>query len=204
MGKYIVEFIGTFFLVLTVGLSGNPIAIGAVLGAMVYMGGYVSGAHFNPAVTLAIWIQKKIETKQAAIYAAVQIVAAIAAAAVYQFVHGGHMTVAPGNGVSFSSALVAEVLFTFALVSVVLHTAVSKKTAGNDYYGLAIGAILMVGAFAVGGISGGAFNPAVGLGPNLYYLSALSDNLSNLALYLVGPLLGGLIASVVYTQALKK
>src|SRR5580765_2417802 len=131
MNKYILEFIGTFFLVLTIGLSGNPLAIGAVLAALVYMGGYISGAHYNPAVTLGIWIQKKIKSAEAGIYMGIQLIAAIAAAGVYQVIHGGKMVVAPSDKYSFVSALVAEIVFTFALVSVVLHTAVSKKTLGN-------------------------------------------------------------------------
>jgi aquaporin Z len=197
-GKYIVEFIGTFFLVLTIGLSASPIAIGVVLAALVYMGGYVSGAHYNPAVTLGVWMQKKIVSAEAGVYVLVQLIAAIAAAAVYQVIHGGKMTVAPASKYSFTAALVAEIVFTFALVSVVLHTAVSRRTVGNQYYGLAIGFILMAGAFSVGTISGGAFNPAVGLGPNIYNFSYLSDHWSNALLYLVGPLLGGALASLVF------
>jgi aquaporin Z len=198
MNKYIIEFIGTFFLVLTVGLTGNPLAIGGVLAAMVYMGGYISGAHYNPAITLGILIQKKIKAKQAAIYVAVQLVAALAAAGIYQAVHGGRIAVSPGANVGFGAALIVEMIFTFALVSVVLHTAVNKKTSGNSYYGLAIGFILMVGAYAGGHISGGAFNPAVGLGPNLYNWGTLSTHASNIWLYLIGPLAGGTIASLVY------
>jgi aquaporin Z len=196
--KLLIEFIGTFFLVLTVGLAANPIAIGLVLGAMVYMGGYISGAHYNPAVTLAIWIQKKIGSKDAGLYMLVQLVAAMAAAMVYQAIHGGKMGVAPGSKYSFTAALVAEIVFTFALVSVVLHTAVSKTTLGNSYYGLAIGFVLIAGAFSVGTISGGAFNPAVGLGPNIYNISYLTDHLSVLALYTVGPFLGAALASLVF------
>ncbi|HSW79177.1 MAG TPA: aquaporin [Candidatus Saccharimonadales bacterium] len=206
MNKYIIEFIGTFFLVLTIGLSANPIAIGVVLAALVYMGGYISGAHYNPAVTLAIWMQKKIKPNEAGVYVVVQLIAAIAAAMVYQVIHGDKMIVAPGFRYSFGAALVAEIVFTFALVSVVLHTAVSKKTAGNNYYGIAIGFILMAGAFSVGTISGGAFNPAVGLGPNIYNFGFLSQHWSNLALYLIGPLLGGFLASYIFglTQAKSK
>jgi aquaporin Z len=199
MNKYIIEFIGTFFLVLTVGLSGNPIAIGAVLAAMVYMGGYISGGHYNPAVTLGILIQKKIQAKQAGIYMLVQLIAGLAAAGTYQLVHGGKILVSPGAGVGFGAALIVEILFTFALVSVVLHTAVSKKTSGNNYYGIAIGLILMVAAFAGGPISGGAFNPAVGLGSNLYNWGALSSHLSHIWLYIIGPLAGGAIASFVFS-----
>lgn len=203
MKKYVIEFIGTFFLVLTIGLSGgNALAIGGVLAAMVYMGGYISGAHYNPAITLGILIQKKIKTTEAVIYMAVQLVAAIIAAAVYQIVHGGKMLVTPGPHVSFGAAVLVEMIFTFALVSVVLHTAVSKKTKNNTYFGLAIGFVLMAGVYAGGSISGGAFNPAVGLGPNLYNLSYLSHHISNLWLYLIGPFVGGAVASLVfgYTQ----
>jgi len=198
MNKYIVEFIGTFFLVLTIGLSGNPIAIGVVLAAMVYMGGYVSGAHYNPAITLGVLLQKKIKAKQAGIYMLVQLFAAMIAAATYHYIQGGKMVVNPGLGVSFGSAFAIEAIFTFALVSVVLHTAVNKKTKGNDYYGVAIGFVLMAAAFAGGHISGGAFNPAVGLGPDIYYWSYLSNHISDLWLYLLAPLLGGAVASYIY------
>ena len=199
MNKYIIEFIGTFFLVLTVGLTaGNALAIGAILATMVYMGGYISGGHYNPAVTLGVLMQKKIKLNEAGIYMIVQLIAALAAAGMYQAMHGGKMAVTPGAGVSFGAALLVEAVFTFALVSVVLHTAVSKKTKDNQYYGLAIGFVLLAAVFAGGSISGGAFNPAVGLGPNLYNLSALSSHVSNIWLYLIGPFAGGIIASLVF------
>lgn len=201
MKRYVIEFIGTFFLVLTIGLTaGNALAIGAVLAAMVYMGGYISGAHYNPAVTLGILLQKKIKAHEAGIYMLVQLVAAIVAASVYQLVHGGKMAVSPGPGVGFGAALIVEMIFTFALVSVVLHTAVSKKASNNDYYGLAIGFVLLAAVFAGGAISGGAYNPAVGLGPNLYNITALSDHLSNIWLYLIGPFVGGAVASYVFAM----
>ncbi len=203
MKKYVVEFIGTFFLVLTIGLTGgNALAIGGVLAAMVYLGGYISGAHYNPAVTLGILLRKKIKLKEAAVFMLVQLLAALVAAGIYQTVHGGKMIVSPGAGVGFAAALLVEAIFAFALVSVVLHTAVSDKTKNNDYYGLAIGLVLMAGVYAGGHISGGAYNPAVGLGPNIYDLSTLSNHLSNIWLYLIGPLVGGAAASLVfgYTQ----
>lgn len=203
--KYIIEFIGTFFLVLTIGLSGgNALAIGGVLVAMVFMGGYISGAHYNPAITLGILLQKKIKGNQALWYMVIQLIAAICAAAVYQTVHGGKMLVSPGPGVGFGAALIVEAIFTFALVSVVLHTAVSKKTKGNHYYGVAIGFVLMAAVYAGGHISGGAFNPAVGIGPNLYNWNVLSSNFSYFWLYLIGPFLGATVASIVYTATTEK
>lgn len=203
--KNVIEFIGTFFLVLVIGLSGgNALAIGAILAAMVYMGGYISGGHYNPAVTLGVLIQKKIQRNEALIYMIVQLLAAIVAAGAYQAVHGGKMAVGPGPNVGFGAALLVEIIFTFALVSVVLHTAISKKVSGNNYYGLAIGFVLMAAVFAGGAISGGAYNPAVGLGPNLYDISTLSNHVSNTWLYLIGPFVGGLLATLVFSATAEK
>ncbi len=199
MSKYLIEFIGTFFLVVTIGLTGgNALAIGGVLAAMVYMGGYISGGHYNPAVTLGVFMQKGLKINEVLVYMLVQLLAALAAAGAYAVIHGSKLVVAPGSGVSLKAALLVEIIFTFALVSVVLHTAVSKTTRGNSYYGLAIGFVLMAGVFAGGKISGGAFNPAVGLAPNL-----LSANMQYIWLYLIGPFAGAILASLAYkvTQA---
>ncbi len=170
MNKYLVEFIGTFFLVLTVGCTvispgaGNlaPLAIGASLMVMVFAGGHISGAHYNPAVTLGVWLRGKCQTKDVIPYWISQIVAAVIAGLVVRFFKNGS-TVTPGSFATIPS-LLAEFLFTFALVYVVLHVATSKDTAGNSFYGLAIGMTVMTGAYAVGNISGGAFNPAVVVG----------------------------------------
>ena len=203
MNKYIIEFIGTLFLVLTIGLSANPLAIAAVLAAMVYLGGYISGAHYNPAVTLAVWMRRKISGRQAVWYVFTQLIAAIAAAAIYSSLKGGTMVVTPAAGVSFKAALLAELIFSFALVSVVLHTAVNTKTKGNDYYGLAIGLVVLAGAYSVGPISGAAFNPAVGLGPTLYSWHSIANPWSNVLLYLTGPPLGGLLAAIIFGVVVK-
>ncbi len=196
--KYIVEFIGTFFLVLVIALSGNPLAIGVALTALVYMGGYISGAHYNPAVTLALWMSKKVKSDTVLPYMLTQLVAAIAASSVYFVVTNKIFIPQPGVNVNMLTAVIVEVLFTFLLASVVLHTAATEKTKGNDYFGLAIGLTVMAAAFAGGPISGGAFNPAVGVGPLLFDIGNLSANTTNIILYLVGPFLGGALASVVY------
>src|SRR5689334_15562778 len=170
MNKYIAEFIGTFFLVLTIGctvIPGTPgvippLAIGAVLMVMIYAGGHVSGAHFNPSVTLAVWIRGRCDTKDVLPYWCAQVLAGIIAALVAVFLTGKSGT--PMEIKSYPAAFVAEFLFTFALAYVVLNAATSKGTAGNSFYGLAIGMTVMAGAFAVGSIGGGAFNPAVAVG----------------------------------------
>ena len=206
MQNYITEFIGTFFLVLTVALAvplagsmapvAAPIAIGSILMVMIYMGGHISGAHYNPAVTLGVLMRGKIDAPNAMIYMAVQIAAGIAAAGVGMFLLGGEHTIgrpAIGGGYSAVQALVAEIMFTFALVSVVLNVATSKATADNFYYCLAIGFTVLAAAYAAGGISGGAFNPAVGLGGNV-----LTGNFGEVWVYLVGPFVGGALGAIVY------
>lgn len=198
MQRYAIEFIGTFFLVLVVALTGNPLAIGATLAAMVYMGGYISGAHYNPAITLAFWLKGKVTLAVAWRYWVTQLVAAMAAAGVYYAVNGQFFGAAPGDGVSWSVALLIELIFTFALVSVVLHTAATPATKGNQYYGLAIGFVLLAAVSAGGGISGGAFNPAVGVGPLLLNITHLHAHLREVWLYLLGPLAGGALAALLY------
>ncbi len=200
MQKYIVEAIGTFFLVLVVGLAViapgagvmAPLAIGATLMVMVYAGGYISGGHYNPAVTLAAAVRGKCSGKDAAAYMIAQVLAGVLAALLTGYLKAGS-TVAAGN-INVAQALVVEFLFTFALAYVVLQTATSKKTAGNSYYGLAIGFTVVVAAYAAGGISGGAFNPAVAIGATLLGLSSLG----NLWLFLVGNLAGGAAAGIVF------
>ena len=169
--KYLVEFIGTFFLVFTVGsttLFGSsgvipPIAIGFALMIMVYAGGHISGGHYNPAVSLAAVIRGALPASQWLPYAVAQVVGGVAAAFVVNYL------LSPQNyqlGAEFSlpGLIIGEFLFTFALCYVVLLTATSRPVSGNSYYGLAIGSAVTAGAFAVGGsICLGAFNPAVAI-----------------------------------------
>jgi aquaporin Z len=195
--KYMVEFIGTFFLVLTVGCTviGNgagalaPLAIGSALMVMIFAGGHISGGHFNPAVTLGVWLRGKCEVKDVAPYMISQIVAAVLAAFAVKVLKGG-AALTPLQPAP-APALLAEFLFTFALVFVVLNTATAKGTSGNSFYGLAIGFTVLVGAFSVGNISGGAFNPAVAVGISFMGLSSWS----NIWIYLVANFLGGAVAA---------
>ena len=204
MNRYLTEFIGTFFLVLTIGLtvlSGSPaapIAIGSGLMVMVYMGGHISGAHYNPAVSLAILMRGKMDSRDFVPYLVAQVVGATLAAGAVLLILGSTFAPAPAEGAGLLAVLLSEFLFTFALALVVLHVATADDTAGNDYYGLAIGFTVMVGAFAVGPVSGGAFNPAVGMGPILMDTFAGDGSMANLWIYLVGPFLGGAAAAMVF------
>jgi aquaporin Z len=202
--KLVTEAIGTFFLVLTIGLTVTageplaPVAIGTVLMVMVYMGGAVSGAHYNPAVTVAVLLRGKITTTEAAAYAVAQIVgAALAAFAVY-WLTGTTFMPAPSPTASVAQVLAVEILFTFALALVVLNVATARETEGNSYFGLAIGFTVLAGAFAGGPISGGAFNPAVGLGPALVAALVGGQPVGQVAYYVVGPIVGGALAAAVF------
>lgn len=199
MKKYLTEFIGTFFLVLVIGLSGNPLAIGSILMVMVYMGGHISGAHYNPAVTLAVLMRKKISSSDAILYMVLQIAGALVAAISVYLLTRQTFGPAPKEGYNILKPLFVEGAFTFALASVVLNAAATKATSGNSYYGLAIGFTVLAGAIAGGPISGGAFNPAVGIGPLVIDAAFGSgSNISNIWLYLVGPFAGGALAAIVH------
>lgn len=171
MNRYFVEFLGTFFLVLTVGLvvqadgigSLGPLAIGSALMVMVYAGGHISGAHYNPAITLAVWIRGRTSGRDVPGYLGAQLIAAVAASVVVHYLVV-EAPPAPPEALAWSRVFVAEFLFTFALAWVVLNSATAAATAGNSFYGLAIGFTIAAGAYAVGPISGAVFNPAVAVG----------------------------------------
>ncbi len=198
MKKYLVEFIGTFFLVLTIiaavnGGAGNlaPIAIGAALMVMVYAGGHISGAHYNPAVSLAVYIRGKLASSELLPYFIAQVLGAILAALLAINVFGFETAM---GSIEVGPALLAEVLGTFALAFVILNVATAKGTEGNSFYGLAIGFTVTAMAYVFGGISGGAFNPAVAIGISLAGMSAWT----NIWVFLVACFGGGAIAAYVF------
>jgi aquaporin Z len=200
MKKYLVEFIGTFFFIFTIGCTVippnagalAPLAIGAALMVMVFAGGHVSGGHFNPAVSLAAFIRGKLSGGDLIPYWLAQLAAAAVAAWLMRFIKLPDAAVPFGIG--WKAALLGEFLFTFALAWVVLNTATAKSTAGNSFYGLAIGMTVMTGAFAVGNVSGGAFNPAVAIGVTLMGLQTWD----NLWVFLLGDFGGAALAAVTY------
>jgi aquaporin Z len=200
MKNLLVEGVGTFFVVLVVGLTViapgagamAPLAIGTIVMVMVYAGGHISGGHYNPAVTLAAWLRGACKAADVPGYLGAQLIGASLAAFVVGVCKPGSVTAA--LRLEVLPALVAELAFTFALAYVVLNVATAKKTAGNSYFGLAIGFTVMAGAYAAGNISGGVFNPAVAVGMTLMGLSPLG----NLWIYLVGNFAGGALAALAF------
>ncbi|OGC83026.1 MAG: porin [Candidatus Abawacabacteria bacterium RIFCSPHIGHO2_01_FULL_46_8] len=204
MKKYLVEFIGTFFLVLTVivavrGTAGSlaPIAIGSILMVMVYAGGHISGGHYNPAVTLGVWLRGKCQTSDVPGYIIAQLLGGVIAAFLGVYlatnISGAAETITMGT-FDFTSGVLAEFLGTFALVWVVLNTATAKGTSGNSFYGLAIGFTIVAGIYGLGGITGGAFNPAVAVGISL----AKMTSWANLSAFLVGQIAAGISAALTF------
>ncbi len=203
MNKYIVEFIGTFFLVLTVVLAANgagamaPIAIGSILMVMVYAGGHISGAHYNPAVTLAVFMRGKCDAKDVPMYIIAQLVAAVAAAFIGEYLlgyYGKGIAIPAASSLPVLPSIFAEVFGTFALVWVVLHTATTASTSGNSYYGLAIGFTVTACAYAFGAISGGAFNPAVATG----VVTAGMVNVADIWIHLVSDFGAAALAAILF------
>jgi aquaporin Z len=197
--KLAVEFVGMFIFVFTVGMATNklgagplaPLAIGSGLMVMVFAGGHVSGGHFNPAVSTAVFLRKRMAANELGAYLVTQVAAAVLAGLVVRYVGGeqAHQAVA-----SAGKMLVAEFIFTFALAWVVLHVATARGTEGNSFYGLAIGFTVVAGAFAVGGISGGAFNPAVAIGAMVTGLFEWG----NIWIYLIADFLGAAAAAYAF------
>ncbi|HON07305.1 MAG TPA: MIP/aquaporin family protein [Verrucomicrobiota bacterium] len=204
MKKYLVEAIGTFFLVLTVivtvnGTAGNmaPIAIGSILMVMIYAGGHISGGHYNPAVTLGVWIRGKCPASDVPWYMIAQIIGGVIAAfiGVYllKFIPDAK-GITTGGAFDFAGGTLAEFFGTFALVWVVLHSATAKGTSGNSFYGLAIGFTVVACAYGLGGVTGGAFNPAVAIGISV----AKMTTWANLPAYLIGQIVAGVVAALTF------
>ncbi len=204
--KLLTEFVGTFIFLSVIALfptSGAsaplaPLAIGTALMVMVYMGGHISGGHYNPAVSFGLFLRRKIGATTMVAYWVAQLAGGALAFVFGYLVSGRTPGIHPGPGTFTASALAIEVLFTAALVTVVLNVAATRATQGNSFYGLAIGFTIVVAAFTGGSISGGAFNPAVGFGATLGGALFKSGSWSDLWLYLVGPLAGAVIAGGIH------
>lgn len=220
-GPYIAELIGTFFLTLTIftssfwsGVEIPPLAIGSILMSQIFAFGHVSGGQFNPAVTLGVFLRGKIPLKDALIYVVVQVAGSLFAFLValgmdmkITVTVAGTTTIvkqfcahaASGTAFAIFPSLLAEFFYTFALVSVVLNVATTNSQANNSFFGLAIGFTVMAGAFAVGPVSGGAFNPAVGTALTIH--NAICDGgtqVGSIWIYWLAPLLGGAAAAGVF------
>jgi aquaporin Z len=195
------EFVGTYLLVLTVGcnvLGGSgtwaALSIASVLMVSIYSLGSVSGANFNPAVSLALYLNKTPDfgASKMAAYMVSQVLGGICASLTYLAVHGKAFNLQPGEGFTWMGAAAVEILYTFMLCFVVLRAAVSPMNpANNEYFGLAIGFVIVAGGYAAGWISGGAFNPAVAIGIDL---ASAGEGMYYCGLYTIFEFIGAALA----------
>jgi len=205
--QLVTELVGTFLFLSVIALSQSsgsfaPLAIGISLLAFVYMGGHISGAHYNPAVSLGMVLRGKMAVRHMLAYWAAQLAGGVLAFIVGYLLSGQTPGIHPGAKVNALQALGVEILFTAALVLVVLNVAATKRTHGNAFYGIAIGFVIAAAIFVGGPISGAAFNPSVGFGATLGAVMFASGGWSDLWLYIVGPLIGSAIgAAINYAQS---
>jgi len=209
ISPYLIETLGTFFLMLTIGfnvIAGTnlaPLAIGSALMVLVFFGGHLSGAHYNPAVTIGakLTFRDHIGWLQSLLYVVCQIVGAILAGLTYYGITEQTFRFEPQNNYAAWKAVLVEFIYSFLLVSVMINTATTKSQTGNSFFGLAIGFTVLTGGFTIGGISSAVLNPAVGVG------AAVADFLHNdfdlnrfeyLWIYVVGPGAGGILAGIVF------
>ena len=200
--KLTTEFIGTFFLSLTIctvavygpEVEYAPFGIAATLMVMIYAGGHISGAHYNPAVTVSIYLRGACDKEEVLPYIVSQVIAAVSAAIVVEnfLFSGGFDTIDTFE--LGTDAVVAELLFTFALAYVILNVATTESTSGNGYYGAAIALVVLAGAITVGSISLASFNPAVTSALIVSGKLTLADSL----MHFVPQFVGAVLATYVY------
>jgi aquaporin Z len=204
MRKYLTEFVGTLFFVMTIALIAArgdamaPLVIGGALMVVVYMGGHISGAHYNCAVSLALFLRGKLARGDLVPYIVAQLAGATVGAYLAYVVSDRPFAPAPAAGAGAMPVLLVEALYTCLLALVVLNVATSRGTQGNSFYGLAIGFTIVIAAWAGGPISGGAFNPAVAIGTIVVNVLSGSGGFGHLWLYLVGPLAGGVVGAQIF------
>ncbi|ORC87311.1 aquaporin-like protein [Trypanosoma theileri] len=216
LGSYVAEAFGTFACVLTLSLVSvrnqsifdtkdetnmTSLPIGFMFMCMVFTFGYISGGHFNPAVTIAVFLVRKIDVMRTFAYLVCQTGAALGAGLVAMAIQGSTEVFVPKvDPLYVSSGIFSELIYTFAIATVVLNVAYSRQS-GNFFYGFAIGMTIAAGSAAVGRISGGAFNPAAATGLQLALcLTGDCDPLASFWVYWMAPLVGSVLASILYSQ----
>lgn len=199
MRKYVMEAIGTFFLAIAMGLTGNALAIGLMLAAMIYTGMHISGAHFNPAVSFAYFIRRKITLNTFLGYLISQSLGAFAAAGVILFLANDVFYLEPPVSTDIYEQGITELLLTMALVLTYLNVASTKVLASGKSYGLVIGLVLSGMIYLGFNISGAVFNPAISIGTSAVdFLAIQGASFQYIPLYTIAPIAGGTLASLFY------
>ena len=193
MNKLLAEFLGTFFFCAVALLSASPLAAAGALAGLGYALGSVSGGHFNPAVSLAVWMRGKMDGGEMLRYAGAQLGGALGAWALYQLLSKPELVV-QAMPVPYFRAFLGEICFTFLAAFTYLHVRTARQQLGNGYFGAAQGLVHYAGTSAIGQISGGACNPALGLA--LVLVGRVPGSL--LLFYIIGGAIAGAGAAIGY------
>jgi aquaporin Z len=207
MKKYSIEFLGTFFLLLISALADNPIAIGVGLAVLCYIGGHISGAHYNPAVSIAMVIRGEINKVECGKFILSQVLGAVFASFVYFLITNNVFEIQPSSETTLSQFLIAEFIFTFLLVITILFVGTHPKLKGNQFYGAVIGLSVMTSQYSIGEISSSVLNPAISIGPALFNL--VNGEGSNMSLafspyYISITIISGVFAAYMFKLYLKE
>lgn len=206
MRKLGMEALGSFIFILTACISSDPVAIGLSLGLVVYLGGNISGGHYNPAVSFAVFLRGKLSKADLIPYIIAQLAGGLSAALIAFLISHEAPVIEVASGAGsigrqwgyIHGAALSEFIGTFFLAYTVLTVATTKKHANNQYYGLAIGGTVIVAATALGKFSGGAFNPAIGLSKSIVGLFNKPAAIQWFWVYLIFPMLGGFCAALAF------
>ncbi len=199
MKRLCMEFLGTFFFILCIAMSFNPIAIASMLMVWVYIGAYVSGAHYNPLVSLAMAFRGHLSCRELLCYWLAQILGGIVAFLVAMHYHGHAMLVAPASHMSLLQAFVMEVLLSFVFALIILVIGTAEKYRGNQIFGFAIGYSIPALTGVGGSISGGVFNPAIAIGAAIVgFIAGVPFEWSHLCMYIISSFVGAILAAMAY------
>lgn len=200
MLKYFIEFIGTFLLVAALGISGDPIAIGLILAALIYIGADLTGGHFNPAVTLAAWAADEMPTSKISANIFSQLLGALAASAFVWWISGTTFVTQPDDSTTLSGFIAVEFIFSFFFILVFLFFIYPNRRRRNPIYGIVAGGVLGACYLITEPYTGIGLNPALNLG----YITADTINHGysyfHLPVYLLTPLISGLAAAFVHRK----
>ena len=199
------ELVGTFFIVFVAASSGSPIGIAVTYAIFSYVGSHVSGGQYNPALTFGLFTIGKLRGVKALSFIIAQLLGGALALVAFTYLGGKDFIIKPSDSATLMQAGLAEMMFTFLFVTTVLFTMISKKSAGNSYFGLVAGFTLLIGSLTVGPLSGGAFNPVLGVSSQIYrMIMGHGLVIENVILYTIAPVLGALLAVQFYELVVDK
>ena len=205
--KCMAEFIGTFALIFfgcgamiiyelnpsLISLDSIPIIFGLIIAVMIYSLNHISGAHFNPVVSIIFYLNKSINTKELGAYITVQIMGATGASLAHKFFFGSNhsfgMTI---NRLTTTQGFLFEILITIFLIFTIMSVS-TIKTSSKSIIGFSIGGIVAICSFIAGPFTGASMNPARSIGP-----AVLASNLNGIIIYIIGPIIGAIIGFYIY------